>query len=64
MDHGSGVCNSQSQKCTNLEKMEMYKDTDMPIDIATFACLFSASLDTTETETRGSKDGSWIWRLQ
>ena len=60
----TGDCNSQSQKCTNLDKMEMYKDTDKPTDIATFACLFPTSLDTTETETRGSKDGSWIWRLQ
>ena len=30
----------------------------------TLACLFSTSLGTTSTETRGAKDGSWIWRLQ
>ena len=44
--------------------MEMCKDTEKPTDTATLACLFSTFLDTTETETRGAKDGSWIWRLK
>jgi len=49
---------------TNFDRMEMCKVTKEPLDIASFACLFPTSLDTTATETRDAKDGSWIWRLQ
>ena len=65
MDHGSGDCNNQSQPYEPfLDRMEICKVTKKPTDSATFACLFSTFLDTTSTETRGAKNGSWIWRLQ
>jgi hypothetical protein len=53
-------------KCTNFESMEeMCKVTDKPTDTMTLSLvLFSISLGTTATETRGAKDGCWIWRLQ
>ena len=49
---------------TNLDRMEICKVSKKPTDSATFACLSSTSLATISMETRGAKDGSWIWRLQ
>jgi len=49
---------------TNFDRMEMCKVTKKPTDTATFACLFSTLLGTTAMESKGVKDGSWIWRLQ
>ena len=46
-------------KSVSLDRMDACKVTDKPIGTATSACLFSTSVDTTASETRNHKDGSF-----
>ena len=59
-----GLQPSTTASWINLDRMEVCKVTDNPIDTATSACLFSTSLDSTASETRDAKDGSWIRKVQ